>query len=1200
MPMLERTAASLEPCNFHRVLSPTTVSLKSHRRLHTAFWHHGAADIELSNVWQALVRDPLESLKILPVSQSPRSEPLAASTFLLDSLNPQSATSLLRRLSPSALDRYERPRLYLRGIVPRPFTSSAASAQKSQSQSPVEDAPVALAAEDESVNDAAAPEEEGFDEDYDDEYDEDPEAEPPSSLTRRSQATPTRPSKSRWEKLRDIVQAEDESQFIHAWRLYHFGDKEKRRAHRSEFLEYAKKCRSMDQLLAHAIKFQKWETFGDIWEQYPDAHRAGAKRLQWDHIESVLSAEEIAKGLKALVFRIDKSSKSIVREDPEFSRSLLDRVIKPCIRKYWRELGAGDLALVLHLLKDHLLYEDLICRARLDPSLKTTLYKQYRKLPDVKIRGHVMREMLKHVFFPADDAAGMEMVTRDWYQRFSAFDIPSFRLYMSFHARRGDANAVQRLWDEYTAEYPERGSPVGSKNPEYLPLLHVQAVRGELGEVRRVFTALQDKYGFDLPVVCWNVLLNAHAKAGEYDSAVRVFSVMRDACKPDKYSYGTLMGMSGSRGDLEFTLELYRMAKNDGIEPNVAMVDCVVEAYSQNDRHSDAESICIMTTKARRFSSEECTTLWNTLLYHQASRRDLTAVNRLLGAMTEHQIPYDNETYDHLLRGLALCRQPHHALYLMTSAVKDHSFKPTLRHYALLMSAFLRSGQYTQALQSSTILRNLGIPKSNEAMMRVFKALGAEAKRSPAGDGSKQRSFLTSALRQFRKAMVPTSKSKHAPQLGSAWIQPLKFPDTVANRTDLASVLIFIFTQLRQTMAVPEILQLWRNSSPETENMQEPPLRLLEALMLSAFHDGKYAEVKDTWRLIFDRVVRMSRVAAPGTTREEPLPSMRYILNNPLKTVQRTYAAQGDVDGLREVISSVLQSKFWLDSKNWNYYVQFLASMKKFRESFIVCEEQLMPHWLGWKRVRNTLPGTKTDLPLDLRRRGANPRVNRPIAHTLLTLTKAYMDLEQMAAWSPEADRLLSYIVDKCPGVMAAVKTLMRTGDESERRFFIGEKQAKLEEDMRREQEDKERLGDIADEEVPQAFLDMMQLAGAGQGTSLKQESWADENDDAMSDARSDDGDSQWSDAVDSDGEDWTPRGPARGNEHLQQPHASPGSKMSRVRSSRSPAEDPLSEGMRKAEASVFATKKPAIFSSAKPPQQSASPKSKPGGSNGR
>jgi pentatricopeptide repeat-containing protein PET309 len=1106
---------------------------------------------------------------------------LIASSFLLDFLFPQNAVSLLKRLSPLVLNNYERPRLYIRSAVPRLFNSSVTSAQRPQSQSPAEEVPAASAVDDEPTQDAVAPKEEVLDDDYEDHDNAHDDITSLSDAVADSPPTPAqsrekRPVKNRWDTLLDMFKSEDPSYFIEAWRLYH-GGKDKKRSLRKEFLDYAMKCRSMEQLLATAIKFGNWGTFGDIWAKYPDAHHAEGQQLNWKDIESVLSMEEVANGIKALVYRIDAGSRHIVRDDPEFSKSLLDRVITPCIRRYWRELKPDDLALVLHMLKDHLLYEDLICRSKeLGPALTIKLYRQYRKIPGVKLRGHVMREMMTEVFFPADDLAGMEMMRHDWFTRFTRLDIPSYRLFMKFHARRGDPATVQRFWDAYTADYPNRKSPVGSVDPEYLPLLHVQAVRGEVGEVRRVFDRLQNDYGTDLPVVAWNVLLNAHAKAGEYDTAIRVFSVLQDAGKPDEYSYGTMMGMTGSRGDLEFTLELYRMAKNDGIEPDITMIDDVVEAYSQNDRHPDAERICLMTTKGGKFKPERLTVLWNTLLYHQAFRRDLTAVNRLLRVMYDHGIPYNNETYDHLLRGLALCKQPHHALSLLTSAVRNKSFKPTVRHYALLMSAFLLTRQPTKALRSSKILRDLGVLQSNETMVRVFKALGSVAQMSPDEDKSKKQTFLASAFRQFRNAMNPAERPEEVSQHEHAWVQPLKFPDTVANRADLASVLIFVFTQMRQTMAVPEILELWRNSSPEAASNQEPPLRLLDSLMLSAFHDGKHDEVKDLWNMIFDRAVQMAHVAAPGTERDEPLPSMRYILNNSLKTMQRMYAAQGDADGLRQVIASVLQAKFRLDSKNWNYYVQFLASLKKFREAFIVCEEQLMPHWYGWQRVRRVVPDARTRLPLDMRRKGASPRANRPIAHTLLTLTKAYMDLEQMAAWSPEADRLLNYIVDKCPGVMAAAKSLMRTGDETERGHLMSKKQLQMEEEMRREQLKRERLGDSANEEIPQAFLDMMNLAGAGQGTSIKQESWDDEHGEGEAKAVADDGDSQWADVQDPAGDDWMPK--------------QPGSPVGEATAH-------SAEDVRKAEDAVFKTRQPAIFQSdaARPRRPPAVLRSSPG-----
>ncbi|ROW15148.1 hypothetical protein VPNG_02956 [Cytospora leucostoma] len=1131
--MLERTAASLEPCNFQRVLPPTTTSLKSRRRLHTAFWHHGAAEIELSNVWQTLVREPLESLNIFPAAQSSRAESLTASTFLLDFLYPQGATSLLRSLSPTVLARYERPRLHLGGALSRPFTSSAQrsdslvgeSQRSAVADAPAEDvAPATISPFEEVYEDE-------LDDEFDDEFDDDDEnlevMAQSISPDHLANAVTDRPRKSPWEVLRELLQAGDEAEFGRIWRLYHLKAKNRvdRMALRDQFFDYATRHRSMSQLLALAIKFEKWETLGRVWERFPDAHREDVKALDWKQLESILSVDELGNGLKALVFRLRQSSRAVVREDPEFSKTLLKRMIYPCLRRYFLQMDPKIFIPILRVLKDYVLYEEFLAHVKaFEPDVLVELYKEYRKLPQVKIRGHIMRSMMEHVFYPTDDAAGMDMVRRDWYQRFERFDIHSYKVCMNFYARRGDVTSVQRLWHDFTIHWPERTSSVDRRRPDYLPLLHVHAVRGELGEVRRIFSSLQSTLGAKLNVISWNILLNAHAKAGEYDAAVRVFGVLREACKPDLYSYGTIMGLSGSRGDLEFTLELYRMAKDDALKPNVAMVDAVVEAYCQNDKYADAENICTITTKANRYTRADLTILWNTLLYHHANRRDLTTINRLLVEMSDQRIPYNTDTYDYLLRGLALCRQPHHALYLLNTAVKKHSFKPTLRHYSLLMSAYLRSGQPPEALRTSTLLRDLGIPRNGDVMLRVFQALGAMESSTADGDSSKQRNYLLSALRQFRRSIEATQAPTAATQYGDAWIKPAKTPNTVATRTDQASLLIFLFTRMRLITTVQDILELWRSSSPETSNMQEPPLRLLDALMLSAFYEGDYDEVQGIWRITFDRALQMSRVSAPGTTRKDPLPSMRYILNNGLKTMQRMYAAQGDVDSLRAVMSAVLQAGFKPDSKNWNYYIQFLVSMKKFREAFVVCEEQLMPYWLGWMRVRSKFRNVKTHLPLDVRRRGSEASHLRPISYTLIVLAKAYMDLEHMAAWSPEADRLFNYVLDKCPGVINAVKTLMRTsGSGLERRIFLGERRAKLMEEFDRERREK------MEEDLPQSFQDMMMMAAGGQGTSVEQASWDDESgaEEVSVDGRTDgQDDGQWYDVNEQDDENWTPMKP--------------------------------------------------------------------------
>ncbi|KAK5633400.1 hypothetical protein RRF57_009114 [Xylaria bambusicola] len=122
--MLEKTAACLEPCG-RRVVPPPRTALRSTRQLHTAFWQHGAADIELTRAWQTLMHGTLDSSATL--SDRGETSSLSASAFLLDFLYPAGAAALLRRPSPIALDRSERLRMRARPshVSPRLYNSES-------------------------------------------------------------------------------------------------------------------------------------------------------------------------------------------------------------------------------------------------------------------------------------------------------------------------------------------------------------------------------------------------------------------------------------------------------------------------------------------------------------------------------------------------------------------------------------------------------------------------------------------------------------------------------------------------------------------------------------------------------------------------------------------------------------------------------------------------------------------------------------------------------------------------------------------------------------------------------------------------------------------------------------------------------------------------------------------------------------------
>lgn len=1204
--MLERTAASLEPCHFQRVLPPTKTPFKSSRRLHTAFWQHGAADIELSNVWQALIREPLESLNLLPTSKSSfgaRNESLNTSTFLLDFLYPQGATSLLRKLSPSVLDRYERPRLYLRGTVPRLFTSSASKSQQSrdttrehtehasapsEAASRAADPPEELVSKTFPFADAGSAQDQIFgSEEHVCEHGgtkSDPltaNAVPQGAAIQEDSlfsvlnaaqdarivngemqsSNQAELDVAKRESLRDLLNLNDDGyRFERIWFRFHaFTGAEE---FRSQFMDYVTKHQSMTYLMVKSLQEGRWQTLWQIWARFSESHREDVGPIDWEEFQRHTKFERMIAQLTSLIEQIHRSQEiAVPGADLTPSKTLLSRFIYPIIHRYHQKLRAQDYVHLPELLKDPLLYELFLGHTTSLPGLKKLsdkLYKAYRKVPGVKIRGHVMRPMVHRVYKPVGNAEGMELVLQDLYGRFPKLDRGLYRAYIIFYAGRGDVRTAQRLFDEYRSHYAEARQAKHTPFPEYpdfFDLLQLYALRGELGETRRIFSQAQGDFGPKLNARCWNVLLNAHAKAREYDAAVRVFGVLKQAVTADHYSYGTMMGMSGSRGDLEFTLELYRMAKSEGLQPNFTMVDCVVEAYCQNDKFSEAESIVNITTDRKRFKQDQLTVLWNSLLWHHAARRDLTALNGVLHKMTEFNIPYNDETYSHLLRALAWCKQPHHALFLMQEAVKTRAFKPTLEHYTLLMSAFIITGQQKQLLRTSTILRNLGMPQTGDLLLPVLQALSAWTTRDRLSNPDQSRKYLLSALRQFRKSIERSNNAtEDLPQRKlkgqKPWIQHNPKPTTVALRTEHTNILIHTFTLMRQATDIQGILDLWRSSSPETANMKDPPFRLLHSLMHAAFYEGKHDEVRQMWRMIFDRAVQMAHVSAPGATREEPLPALRYILTDPLKTMQRLHGMTKDPDGLRETVMSVLRAGFRLDSKNWNFYVQLLADLKRWREAFIVCEEQLMPYWRGWARVRAKTKGVEKGIPLEIRRRSMNPHNPRPISYTLMVLSKAYLDLEQMASWSGEAERLLAYITHKCPSSVGAVRSAVRANSLLEKTILVHGKpkdsSLKSDEDIRQELQEleaqkkkEERYRKIQREaEMPQSFKDMMEQAVSGESeTGLHTpQDWEPEDvtpfedeiievptgtvDAPVIDVEQEDG---WSDVNEHDDEDWVP-----------------------------------------------------------------------------
>ncbi|KAL2189782.1 TPR-like protein [Thermothelomyces heterothallicus CBS 203.75] len=723
-----------------------------------------------------------------------------------------------------------------------------------------------------------------------------------------------------------------------------------------------------------------------------------------------------------------------LENEPESLRqrtALVDSFLKHVVRYSLHSFRPSDVVFMLHKTGDPRSYERfIIFNAEQDQKrLANDLYRKYRALPGVRVAESVLRVMID-VYFP-HNVVGMEQLLEDWYRSCGRLDERAYHKFMSFYGGRGDIKSIMRLAGEFSKHY---GGKV-ENDPKFIrTLMQAHAVRGDPDAARQVMTDASERTGEPPTMRQWNILLNAYTKAGDYGGAIELFSYICNELEPDDYTFGTMMGMAGFRGDLQFALELYQLARDRNIQPTSAMIRALVEAYCQNDRFAEAEKLCVSVTKKRNLPGNY-TMLWNALLQHHAKRRDLTTVNRLLEFMSAQGIPYNHETYSQLLLALLYARQSHHAMHLLRVAHREGVFEPTADHYVLLMAAFINSGEPHMALKTNELMASMNFPHSAMRMTKVIDALGRwqqlpyTKRLGLSGDH-----FLKKVLRNFYKAMEQEDQGS---------------PDDIRSVVNLYSKVLFILTQMREHATVQQLIRLHNTRYPSRSSEETIPLKLLHQIMLADFFEKKYDRVRETWDLILRRATERYQPASsflnpddperPGpkgpSTTKRVIYAQRFRLCDPLKTMQRLYLEEQDAEGLLNLVATVRKRGFDLDSKNWNYHVQALARLKRWREAFTVCEKVLMPQWTGWYAVRAEAQ-VKNQVPLELRRIGRNPQRPRPIAHTLLVLAKEYMDLEQMMLWSHEASREFEYINEHCPKTVRAVTTLHRSGSRLEAQIF--------------------------------------------------------------------------------------------------------------------------------------------------------------------
>ncbi|KAI1105159.1 hypothetical protein F4804DRAFT_148321 [Jackrogersella minutella] len=1118
LPMLEKTAASLEPSGFHRVVPNATQSLRSTRHLRAAFWQHGATEIELTAAWQALMHGTFD-LNMGPTPEETKGTSLSASACLLDFLYPTGAVTIMRHLATTTPASRSRSSAFRHGqpfakLTPRLYTSSL---PRRQADRPKTDLATGQEAHEEpgsdkSTNDVDSAGSQDAEVAGTDNVPDlaDGEIDQDAGVEAQLEDTPVPPDVAvndiDYPKVDNPAEAldsllkhdsDDPKDADRVWHYYRILDepsqtifmqqvlvfllKGGRLSHSWKISELFQKLPSsqwtnqifvagitaeinlqndnqaidalvkgaekddidvtslidaLDLLLSNALRSSSLSLLKRIWKHYATL----AARLDFEGIMSQLRHVASVPGLAAKAFEFQTRTRQELQEldddgdDTRLSDEALDWLQKILTRRALLSCADDQVIPLLNLTEDLHIYEEFLRTVirRGKEKLGIEVYKIYRDLPGSMPSHPVLHEIFKaynKLHTPLSTKyAGLELLWGDWHKFHTQPSRRAFQRYLAFYASHGDKDQVYKLWPQLIKLYRDDPQyPVLEGQDTFSHLLQVHAVRGESQEAQRIFDDIEGKFRIKPSTFSWNILLNAYVKASDYESAISTFEKLTETGDPDHYSYATMMQMSGTRGDLGFTIDLYRQARNNNLQADEAMLSSLVDAYCQNNHLQAAEDICSRAVR----KGIVVTRMWNKLIRYHALRRDLASVNKVLGLMADKDVPFNQFTYQQLLLGLALCRQSQHALALLSAAVKDKIFDVAAEHFHIVMGALLVTGEPAAVQRLHRMMMENGFSSSAHSLYHLSRAI-AQWKNMPHHQRMrhKAKDWLGTALRSFYNIYGLDSQKKLG-GLSAPTPKPGNPGELLGESAEKYhfSTMVYMLVELKDFVQARELIDLYRFIFQGRENASGVlPVFMLNSLMLADFHQKHYDRVKVTWNILYEAAKKEARSAdfvedLPHTPKISP--KYHYVLSGGLEVMMKVLFIEEDAAGIKNLIADVRREGFNIDSKNWNSYIQLLVQLKEYKDAFVTCERVLMPNWTGWYRARRT-ENVRDNLPLDLRRKGASPRYLRPLATTLYRLAHGYMELDNIGPWSSEAVRTTREIERECVQVVRAIKSMTR------------------------------------------------------------------------------------------------------------------------------------------------------------------------------
>lgn len=819
----------------------------------------------------------------------------------------------------------------------------------------------------------------------------------------------------------------------------------------------------INQILRYTVKNKIWAGAYKLWKLEKSIRLDyNFYRFVDESVPEVSSALSLSKWVNKML----ESSRELPSDLIDFSITIVEKALQGA--KYTKKSEYLDLlkSISKWTLLDRETYSNIIISLfkLKKEDLLIESYKELRQNKNFYVSQTALIIILQ-ISSNRHDVLYMKCVLDDYFRLYSKPSRAAYRICLKEFSRQGDAKTVHAIFKQYVSRYKlntvqtlcrtrhqvnlrskldksgksyffeeiDEAAPLTAN--DFAPLLHVHARRGEVEDLEKIFNQIKTTYDIEPDILCWNIRLSAYMKIRDVDQAYHCFEEILEnqSLRADHYTLGTMMALCAYKADLARARDIFRMAKEMDIPISVAMVNCLVTCLVRNNHQSEADIVCRKSSTMNLTGSK--TQIWNSLLMGYVLKRDLKNVNQTLKFMSENNIEYDQDTYSAFMQALAITRQPYLAARVLFEVMPKSGIKPTLFNYAVLLGGYLAVKDWDNFNRLHEY-----ILKSSKRQNATTKLLVLKAAASEDGilfeNGTDSRKLVRS-LSIFTETM--------------ASLDPQDISDTARKGFDLLpldfmypavfySFMAYILSENNEHKLASKLLTEYKSWIPVNRQKASEVMKIITALMSTLNGTNDVDGVSDCWEKAISLAKEESKLLSPlpktEIVEETPAQGARYfhqlILNKPFTIYMKSLVAQKKTKELNETVQTIISYGFDLDNYNWNTYVKYLSRISDYTTlAFQVCELKLMPGWQGWRIQRRKLKGRRSNVPLEIRRKRADPRSLRPYFDTLLWLGRRMINIRAKAAENPQIRKLLHLLRHEYPKTYMALDGIPRSDDET-------------------------------------------------------------------------------------------------------------------------------------------------------------------------